>query len=80
MASETESIEARNKAIVLDAMERSERNDPTVYEEHPGFSETQRTRPHRMAAFPDMTIRVESCWASAPDSQLRGDLIVECHR
>ena len=25
---------------MLDAMERSERNDPTVSEEHPGFSET----------------------------------------
>jgi len=29
MAPEPESIEARNKAIMLDAMERSERNDLT---------------------------------------------------
>jgi predicted ester cyclase len=81
MAREIESIEARNKAIVLDAMERSERDDPTVYDEHPGFSDTQRMRPRRMAAFPDMTIRVESviaegdrvallCWATGTH---RGD-------
>jgi predicted ester cyclase len=81
MAPETESVAARNKAIVLDAMERRERNDPTVYDEHPGFSETQRMRPRRMAAFPDLTIRVESviaegdrvallCWATGTH---RGD-------
>ena len=63
MAPETETIEARNKAIVLDAMDRISRNDPTVYEEHPGFFETQRIHPRLMGAFPDWTVRVESAIA-----------------
>lgn len=60
MTPDTESVEARNKTVVLDALERLDRNDPTVFEEHPGYSETQRMHPLRMAAFPDLSFRAES--------------------
>jgi predicted ester cyclase len=57
MATETEE---RNKAIVREVNERMVRRDMTVYDEHPGLSETRQFFPRLLQAFPDLAIRIES--------------------
>jgi predicted ester cyclase len=57
MATETEE---RNKGIVREANDRMVRRDLTVYDEHPGLSETRQFFPRLLQAFPDLTIRIES--------------------
>lgn len=58
--STTAEAEERNKAIVLEVLERVfHLNDPTVLNDHPGLSETVAQMARRAAAFPDLTFRVE---------------------
>lgn len=53
-------IQERNKAIVLDMLERVfHRGDPTVLDDHPGLTETVAVMAARAAAFPDLRLRVE---------------------
>lgn len=53
-------IEERNKAIVLDMLERVfHRGDTTVLDDHPGLTETVAVMAVRAAAFPDLRLRVE---------------------
>jgi predicted ester cyclase len=53
-------IQERNKAIVREANERMVKRDMTVYDEHPGLSETKQFFPRLLQAFPDLSIRIES--------------------
>ena len=55
--------EERNKAIVREVNERMVRKDPTVFDEHPGLSETRQFFPRLLRAFPDLAIRIESILA-----------------
>ena len=57
MATETEE---RNKAVVREVNERMVKRDMTVYDEHPGLSETKQFFPRLLQAFPDLAIRIES--------------------
>lgn len=60
MQTNTEMEEA-NKAVVLDVLDRIfTHNDPTVLDEHPGLTETVKMMSRRAAAFPDLTMRVET--------------------
>ena len=52
--------EERNKAIVRQVNERMVKRDMTVYDEHPGLSETKQFFPRLLQAFPDLAIRIES--------------------
>ncbi len=53
-------IEERNKAIVREVNERMVKRDMTVYDEHPGLSETKQFFPRLLQAFPDLAIRIEA--------------------
>ena len=55
--------ELRNKAIVRQANERMVQRDMTVYDEHPGLSETRQFFPRLQQAFPDLAIRIETILA-----------------
>ena len=57
MATETEE---RNKAVVREVNERMVRRDMTVYDEHPGLSETRQFFPRLLQAFPNLAIRIET--------------------
>ena len=57
MAAETEE---RNKAIVREVNERMIKRDLTVYDEHPGLSETKQFFPRLLQAFPDLAIKIET--------------------
>jgi predicted ester cyclase len=57
MATETEE---RNKGIVREVNERMVRKDMSVFDEHPGLSETKQFFPRLLQAFPDLAIRIET--------------------
>ena len=57
MGTETEE---RNKAIVREVNERMIKRDLTVYDEHPGLSETKQFFPRLLQAFPDLAIKIET--------------------
>ena len=57
MATESEE---RNKAIVREVNERMVKRDMTVFDEHPGLSETKQFFPRLLQAFPDLAIRIET--------------------
>ncbi len=57
MSTETEE---RNKAVVREVNTRMVRRDVTVYDEHPGLSETRQFFPRLLQAFPDLAIRIET--------------------
>jgi predicted ester cyclase len=50
----------RNKAVVRVVNDRLVKRDMTVYDEHPGLSETRQFFPRLLQAFPDLTIHIES--------------------
>jgi len=52
--------EERNKAIVREVNERMVKRDMTVFDEHPGLSETKQFFPRLLQAFPDLAIRIET--------------------
>ena len=57
MATESEE---RNKAIVREVNERMVKRDMSVFDEHPGLSETKQFFPRLLQAFPDLAIRIET--------------------
>ncbi|TME27518.1 MAG: ester cyclase [Chloroflexi bacterium] len=52
--------EERNKAIVREVNGRMVKRDMTVYDDHPGLSETRQFFPRLLQAFPDLAIRIET--------------------
>jgi predicted ester cyclase len=52
--------EERNKSIVREVNERMVKRDMTVFDEHPGLSETKQFFPRLLQAFPDLAIRIET--------------------
>jgi len=52
--------EERNKAIVREVNERMVKRDMSVFDEHPGLSETKQFFPRLLQAFPDLAIRIET--------------------
>jgi predicted ester cyclase len=58
-ATEVNTIEEQNKAIVVDLYERIHRGELSAMDGHPGLAETRVYLPLALAAFPDLSARTE---------------------